>query len=116
MLEKGLEKLNHSPTQGLRNLHRPKGAVTEQNAPYLCIKDGIILHCPQVEEHNSFWENPYSVTTSWKPCAEGQIGAILDLPPENETNRHIFIHAEGGLNQQRIDIIDTALWGAWYCS
>lgn len=27
-----------------------------------------------------------------------------DLPPENETNGYVFIHAEGGLNQQRIAV------------
>lgn len=27
-----------------------------------------------------------------------------DLPPENETSGYIFIHAEGGLNQQRIAV------------
>ncbi|KAL6010737.1 hypothetical protein ACLOJK_001179 [Asimina triloba] len=72
------------------------------NAPYLCAKDGIVLHCPPVKEPPSLWENPYSATTSWKPCAERQSGGIPDLPPENETTGYILIHAEGGLNQQRI--------------
>ncbi|KAL0000484.1 hypothetical protein SO802_014265 [Lithocarpus litseifolius] len=79
------------------------GPDTSQNAPYLCKKDGIVLHCPLViKEGPSLWENPYSTTTSWKPCAERRDGGISDLPPENETNGYIFIHAEGGLNQQRI--------------
>ncbi|KAG4944123.1 hypothetical protein JHK84_048176 [Glycine max] len=39
------------------------------NAPYLCKKDGIVLHCPHVKESPSLWENPFSSTTSWKPCA-----------------------------------------------
>lgn len=30
---------------------------------------------------------------------------MLEAPPaENETNGYIFIHAEGGLNQQRIAV------------
>ncbi|KAL0297037.1 UNVERIFIED_CONTAM: protein PECTIC ARABINOGALACTAN SYNTHESIS-RELATED, partial [Sesamum radiatum] len=76
--------------------------VRRLNAPYLCRKDGITLHCPHVKEPPSLWENPYSATTSWKPCAERREGIISDLPAENETNGYIFIHAEGGLNQQRI--------------
>ncbi|KAG1359052.1 protein PECTIC ARABINOGALACTAN SYNTHESIS-RELATED [Cocos nucifera] len=71
------------------------------NAPYLCHKDGIVLRCPRVKEPPSLWENPYSSTTSWKPCAERH------LPPENETSGYIFIHAEGGLNQQRIAICNA---------
>ncbi|KAJ0038965.1 hypothetical protein Pint_22847 [Pistacia integerrima] len=87
--------------------------VNRLNAPYLCKKDGIILHCPRVKEDPSLWENPYSATTSWKPCAERRDGGIsdsnisqlhADVPPENETNGYIFIHAEGGLNQQRIAV------------
>ncbi|KAK7835631.1 protein pectic arabinogalactan synthesis-related, partial [Quercus suber] len=93
------------------------------NALYLCKKDGIVLHCPLVKEGPSLWENPYSTTTSWKPCAERRDGGIsglcgrvyicgteqlsclfADLPLENETNGYIFIHAEGGLNQQRIAV------------
>ncbi|XP_028208436.1 uncharacterized protein LOC114391657 [Glycine soja] len=35
------------------------------NAPYLCKKDGIVLHCPHVKESPSLWENPFSSTTSW---------------------------------------------------
>uniref|UniRef100_A0A2P2L074 O-fucosyltransferase family protein n=2 Tax=Rhizophora mucronata TaxID=61149 RepID=A0A2P2L074_RHIMU len=77
------------------------------NAPYLCKKDGIVLICPQVKESPSLWENPFSATTSWKPCAERQLGGISDLPPENETNGYVFIHAEGGLNQQRIAICNA---------
>ncbi|PON64278.1 GDP-fucose protein O-fucosyltransferase [Parasponia andersonii] len=77
------------------------------NTPYLCRKDGIVLHCPQVKEPPSLWENPLSATTSWKPCAERRDGGISDLPPENETNGYIFIHAEGGLNQQRIAICNA---------
>lgn len=77
------------------------------NTPYLCRKDGIVLHCPQVKELPSLWENPYSATTSWKSCAERRDGGISDLPPENETNGYIFIHAEGGLNQQRIAICNA---------
>ncbi|KAG6389252.1 hypothetical protein SASPL_150717 [Salvia splendens] len=55
-----------------------------------------------VKEPPSLWENPYSATTSWKPCAERREGVILDLPFENSTSGYIFIHAEGGLNRQRI--------------
>ncbi|XP_071928579.1 protein PECTIC ARABINOGALACTAN SYNTHESIS-RELATED isoform X2 [Coffea arabica] len=81
--------------------------VNRLNAPYLCKKDGIVLHCPRVKEHPSLWENPYSATTSWKPCAERRVGIISDIPAENETNGYIFIHAEGGLNQQRIAICNA---------
>ncbi|CAI8598167.1 unnamed protein product [Vicia faba] len=77
------------------------------NSPYLCKKDGIVLHCPHVKESASLWENPYSSTTSWKPCAERRDGAISELPHENATNGYIFIHAEGGLNQQRIAICNA---------
>lgn len=77
------------------------------NAPYLCKKDGIVLHCPRVKEPPSLWENPYSATTSWKPCAERRDGAVSDFLHENETNGYIFIHAEGGLNQQRIAICNA---------
>ncbi|XP_042407447.1 protein PECTIC ARABINOGALACTAN SYNTHESIS-RELATED-like [Zingiber officinale] len=76
------------------------------NAPYLCHKEGITLHCPRVKEPPSLWENPYSSTTSWKPCAERWDNGIT-VPPENETNGYIFIHAEGGLNQQRIAICNA---------
>ncbi|GAB4829265.1 hypothetical protein Ancab_018932 [Ancistrocladus abbreviatus] len=81
--------------------------VHRLSAPYLCNKDGIVLHCPRVMESPSLWENPYSATTSWKPCAERRSAGISDLPPENETNGYIFIHAEGGLNQQRIAICNA---------
>ncbi|XP_077227342.1 protein PECTIC ARABINOGALACTAN SYNTHESIS-RELATED-like [Tasmannia lanceolata] len=77
------------------------------NAPYLCSKDGIVLRCPRVKEPPSLWENPYSATTSWKPCAERRNSGISDLPPENETTGYILIHAEGGLNQQRIAICNA---------
>ncbi|KAK4763940.1 hypothetical protein SAY87_013378 [Trapa incisa] len=77
------------------------------NTPYLCKKDGIVLHCPHVKDPSSLWENPYSATTSWKPCAERHHGGISDILHENETNGYIFIHAEGGLNQQRIAICNA---------
>nr|XP_027099337.1 protein PECTIC ARABINOGALACTAN SYNTHESIS-RELATED-like [Coffea arabica] len=54
--------------------------VNRLNAPYLCKKDGIVLHCPRVKEHPSLWENPYSATTSWKPCAERRVGIISGTP------------------------------------
>ncbi|KAK9019063.1 hypothetical protein V6N11_034102 [Hibiscus sabdariffa] len=60
-----------------------------------------ILH-RLVKEKPSLWENPFSATTSWKPCAERPEGGISELPPQNETSGYLFIHAEGGLNQQRI--------------
>ncbi|XP_062158359.1 protein PECTIC ARABINOGALACTAN SYNTHESIS-RELATED [Alnus glutinosa] len=81
--------------------------VNRLNAPYLCKKDGIVLHCPYVKEAPSLWKNPYSATTSWKPCAERRDGGISDIPSENETNGYIFIYAEGGLNQQRIAICNA---------
>lgn len=77
------------------------------NAPYLCKKDGITLQCPRVKEESSLWENPYAATTSWKPCAERHSHGLSVLPGENETNGYIFIHAEGGLNQQRIAICNA---------
>ncbi|XP_039069531.1 protein PECTIC ARABINOGALACTAN SYNTHESIS-RELATED-like isoform X2 [Hibiscus syriacus] len=77
------------------------------NSPYLCKKDGIVLHCPRAKEKPSLWENPFSATTSWKPCAERREGGISELPPENETSGYLFIHAEGGLNQQRIAICNA---------
>ncbi|CAN6193369.1 unnamed protein product, partial [Urochloa humidicola] len=77
------------------------------NAPYLCRKEGIRLHCPRVSERGSLWENPHAAATSWKPCAERRSDEISDLVPENETSGFIFIHAEGGLNQQRIAICNA---------
>ncbi|KAL5724925.1 hypothetical protein ACHQM5_008127 [Ranunculus cassubicifolius] len=77
------------------------------NAPYLCKKDGIVLRCPRVKESPSLWENPYSATTSWKPCAERRESGFSELPPENETTGYVLIHAEGGLNQQRIAICNA---------
>ncbi|CAH9077756.1 unnamed protein product [Cuscuta epithymum] len=77
------------------------------NGPYLCYKEGITLHCPRVKEPPSLWENPYSSTTSWKACAERREDLISDLLSGNDTNGYIFIHAEGGLNQQRIAICNA---------
>ncbi|CAM0909546.1 unnamed protein product [Alopecurus aequalis] len=77
------------------------------NAPYLCRKDGIRLHCPGVTDRGSLWENPHAAATSWKPCAERRSDEISDLVSENETSGYIFIHAEGGLNQQRIAICNA---------
>nr|XP_043607134.1 protein PECTIC ARABINOGALACTAN SYNTHESIS-RELATED [Erigeron canadensis] len=88
-------------------LYSAYSLITHLNAPYLCTKDGITLHCPRVKEAPSLWENPLSATTSWKSCAERRIGAISDLLEANETNGYIFIHAEGGLNQQRIAICNA---------
>ncbi|XP_010682284.3 protein PECTIC ARABINOGALACTAN SYNTHESIS-RELATED [Beta vulgaris subsp. vulgaris] len=81
--------------------------IRRLNAPYLCQKDGLTLQCPRVKEPPSLWENPYSAITSWKPCAERRSNGISDPPAENETNGYIFIHAEGGLNQQRIAICNA---------
>ncbi|TVU32658.1 hypothetical protein EJB05_24399, partial [Eragrostis curvula] len=99
------------------------------NAPYLCHKEGITLHCPETKEPLSLWENPRAATTSWKPCAERRSDEpsgkstltllkdnnacekseipLVYIPPENETSGYIFIHAEGGLNQQRIAICNA---------
>ncbi|AQK81334.1 auxin-independent growth promoter-like protein [Zea mays] len=77
------------------------------NAPYLCRKEGIRLHCPRVSQPDSLWENPHAAATSWKPCAERQRHEVSDLVSENETSGFIFIHAEGGLNQQRIAICNA---------
>ncbi|KAK3156048.1 hypothetical protein QOZ80_2AG0102120 [Eleusine coracana subsp. coracana] len=77
------------------------------NTPYLCHKEGIALHCPESKEPPSLWQNPRAATTSWKPCAERRSNEPSDVPPENETSGYIFIHAEGGLNQQRIAICNA---------
>ncbi|KAL6888484.1 hypothetical protein ACP4OV_009510 [Aristida adscensionis] len=69
--------------------------------------EGITLHCPETKESPSLWENPRAATTSWKPCAERRSDEPSDVPPENETSGYIFIHAEGGLNQQRIAICNA---------
>lgn len=76
------------------------------NPPYLCKKEGIVLRCPHVKDTPSLWENPRSATTSWKPCAERH-EKFSSPPRENETNGYILIHAEGGLNQQRISICNA---------
>lgn len=75
--------------------------------PFLCKKDGIALRCPPVSEPPSLWENPHSATTSWKPCAERGDHSHTSLPAENETNGYLAVHAEGGLNQQRIAICNA---------
>ncbi|KAH7415968.1 hypothetical protein KP509_14G069100 [Ceratopteris richardii] len=75
------------------------------NPPFLCQKDGIYLRCPPVRETPSLWENPYSATTSWKPCADRKSSWVP--PAENETNGYLAVHAEGGLNQQRIAICNA---------
>uniref|UniRef100_A0A804PCG7 O-fucosyltransferase family protein n=3 Tax=Zea mays TaxID=4577 RepID=A0A804PCG7_MAIZE len=80
---------------------------TRLNAPYLCRKEGIRLHCPRVRQRDSLWENPHAAATWWKPCAERQSHEVSDLVSENETSGFIFIHAEGGLNQQRIAICNA---------
>uniref|UniRef100_A0A0E0CFX0 O-fucosyltransferase family protein n=1 Tax=Oryza meridionalis TaxID=40149 RepID=A0A0E0CFX0_9ORYZ len=76
------------------------------------------------KEAPSLWENPRAATTSWKPCAErrsnepsgksstriaigNNAASSHNVPPENETSGYIFIHAEGGLNQQRIAICNA---------
>lgn len=77
------------------------------NTPYLCHKEGITLHCPETKEPPSLWENPRAATASWKPCAERRSDEPSDVPSEKETSGYIFIHAEGGLNQQRIAICNA---------
>ncbi|KAK4791622.1 hypothetical protein SAY86_032035 [Trapa natans] len=52
------------------------GEWRSANDPYLCKIDGIALHCPRVKESASLWKNPYSATTSWKPCAERRHSGI----------------------------------------
>lgn len=77
------------------------------NTPFLCHKEGITLHCPETKEPPSLWENPRAATMSWKPCAERCSNEPSDVPSVNETSGYIFIHAEGGLNQQRIAICNA---------
>ncbi|KAJ7568150.1 hypothetical protein O6H91_01G020800 [Diphasiastrum complanatum] len=72
---------------------------------YLCKKEGFILRCPPVIEPPSLWENPHSTTTSWEPCAEQRSYYHNPPLPEEEPNGYLGIHAEGGLNQQRIAVI-----------
>uniref|UniRef100_M8BSS2 O-fucosyltransferase family protein n=1 Tax=Aegilops tauschii TaxID=37682 RepID=M8BSS2_AEGTA len=54
----------------------------------------VLSHC----------EVAYCLTTQPRLMA---ILLTLDVPPENETSGYIFIHAEGGLNQQRIAICNA---------
>ncbi|CAA6668025.1 unnamed protein product [Spirodela intermedia] len=65
---------------------------------------GTAIQCPSVKEPPSLWENPYSASTSWKACAERREDELSGVPGENETTGYLFVHAEGGLNQQRITI------------
>lgn len=91
----------------IQNLQHINRILGQENRPYFCRKDGIFLRCPQVKEPPSLWENPYSATTSWKPCAQRHEKNFGHLPSENETNGYILIHAEGGLNQQRVAICNA---------
>ncbi|CAA7404851.1 unnamed protein product [Spirodela intermedia] len=77
---------------------------SRMNVPYLCTKVGTAIQCPSVKEPPSLWENPYSASTSWKACAERREDELSGVPGENETTGYLFVHAEGGLNQQRITI------------
>ncbi|PON40442.1 hypothetical protein PanWU01x14_297620 [Parasponia andersonii] len=52
---------------------------------------GSLVLCVEMAEYQIFSFN--DLECSWQ---------CTDLPPENETNGYFFIHAEGGLNQQRI--------------
>ncbi|XP_024529661.1 protein PECTIC ARABINOGALACTAN SYNTHESIS-RELATED [Selaginella moellendorffii] len=77
------------------------------NRPYLCRKDGVMLHCPPVSDTPSLWHNPKSATKSWRPCAEERASKHIVPLAEDETNGYLGIHAEGGLNQQRIAICNA---------
>ncbi|KAG0626673.1 hypothetical protein M758_2G142800 [Ceratodon purpureus] len=77
------------------------------SAPYLCVKDEFRTRCPPVVGSESLWENPRIATKDWRACA-GEIPDNYQPPPGDDGgNGYIGIIAEGGLNQQRISIINA---------
>ncbi|KAM0885764.1 hypothetical protein ACQ4PT_030123 [Festuca glaucescens] len=70
------------------------------NAPYLCQKEGITLHCPQTKEPLSLWENPRAATTSWKPCAERR----SDEPSGKSFVSHYIFDVDHFINYLKDDV------------
>ncbi|OEL22131.1 Uncharacterized protein BAE44_0016849 [Dichanthelium oligosanthes] len=119
-----------SPVRSLLALEDPRSPAASASyrilvAAIACFVLAALFSAPSiwsrlVSKRDSLWENPHAAATSWKPCAERRSNEIsgkldsenyqldllyfADLVPENKTSGFIFIHAEGGLNQQRIAV------------
>ncbi|XP_021907651.1 uncharacterized protein At1g04910 isoform X3 [Carica papaya] len=53
---------------------------------------------------SSFWEEPYSNTSLWKPCADRKTRSV---GKPDKSNGYIMVSANGGLNQQRVAVCNA---------
>ncbi|XP_024400441.1 protein PECTIC ARABINOGALACTAN SYNTHESIS-RELATED isoform X2 [Physcomitrium patens] len=60
-----------------------------------------------LKEDESLWENPVVATKDWRACAERRPRDYDPPPGYHGGNGYVGIIAEGGLNQQRIAIINA---------
>ncbi|KAL0000490.1 hypothetical protein SO802_014271 [Lithocarpus litseifolius] len=90
----------------------PKWVQTLHRMPLICVKKMALFftaHLSRKVPHSGriLTQQPHlgSLVLSAVVVEYQQLSCLFaDLPPENETNGCIFIHAEGGLNQQRIAV------------